>query len=904
MSTEASPMPSATSIMPVQAIPMAREASVDDLVQNGMRTFLTRLSRSTAGSLQAILDDVIVASTVLLADSGAVWLISSDGVTLDPVAHHDLDPRRRAAFATAFGLRHPTVGEGTVGRVAAAGEPVLVDHVDAAALDGMFPPYRDVLAEYGISSMVAVPLTSRGETIGVLELVRTGARPPFGQVGLARAYELATHAATFVDTARLMEQLRHQAHTLDHVYDAVIGVDPRMRVTSWNSGAARIYGVPAREAIGRPVLDVVPTDLDYDRGAFVPDDDVALSAAFAELMRDGQWAGRVRQQRADGGEVHVDVAVQLVRDLDGRPTGAVAVNRDLTAVLAAQEAVRAQEQTAQSVLDALPNLTAVLDTAGRITAVNQAWRALAARNGATSTTTDIGADYLAVLRRGAGQEPRARDALAGIEGVLTGRLPTFEMDYDVEVPGMDRSFSLTVVPLPGHGAVVSHHDITWRKSLERQLSYRATHDTLTGLPNRLLLHDRIMHALARCARTHCKVGVLFCDLDQFKVLNDTLGHAAGDQVLVAVARRLEHACRTSDSVTRFGGDEFVVVVEDVPDEQVVHLIAGRLLDSLSTPIQIEGSDLWFGVSIGVVISDGALRPTSEHVDALLSDADTAMYRAKEAGRNRVEYFHPSMRDAVANRLELTMSLRHAVARDELRLEYQPQFSCVDDSLLGVEALVRWQHPEKGLVPPGEFIPAAEESGIVVEIGQWVLDEACRQAAVWRYVFREPFTVSVNISPRQLMSRGLVHTVRASLDRHRLDPHRLCLEITEGALVQDPEVAADTLMQLRALGIRIAVDDFGTGYSSLAYLQRFPVDALKIDRSFVARILDTPKTAALVTGIVQLGRALGMDTLAEGIETEAQLRAVAATGCDGFQGFLRARPVSAQDITAMSRSFGP
>jgi EAL domain-containing protein (putative c-di-GMP-specific phosphodiesterase class I) len=278
-----------------------------------------------------------------------------------------------------------------------------------------------------------------------------------------------------------------------------------------------------------------------------------------------------------------------------------------------------------------------------------------------------------------------------------------------------------------------------------------------------------------------------------------------------------------------------------------------------------------------------------------------MYRAKEGGRNRIVMFDPHMREQVANRMALTMSLRHATDRDELRLLYQPQFACVGDHLVGVEALVRWQHPEKGLVLPGEFIEAAEESGIIVEIGRWVLDEACRQAAEWMPLRQVPFAVSVNISPRQLVSRGLLASVKSALDRHGLPADRLCLEITEGALMQDPELAAETLKALRELGVSIAVDDFGTGYSSLAYLQRFPVTALKVDRSFVARLSDTPKTAALVRGIVQLGRALGQTTIAEGVETTEHLEAVTAAGCDAFQGYLRSRPVPADVIATLVRS---
>ena len=505
-----------------------------------------------------------------------------------------------------------------------------------------------------------------------------------------------------------------------------------------------------------------------------------------------------------------------------------------------------------------------------------------------------------MLRTASRNRPPAREALAGLEGVLGGRLSQFSMDYDASVEGDERFYGLSIAPLADRsgGAIVKHMDITWRKTLERQLSHRATHDALTGLPNRLLLHDRLTQALVRARRSARLVAVMFVDLDQFKAVNDTLGHAAGDQVLVAVSRRLVRACRASDSVTRFGGDEFVLVVEDVDSLDNVRRIAQRVIDSMTTPIVVDGCELYFGASIGVAVTGGETTAAASQVEGLLRDADTAMYRAKEAGRNTFVVFDPDMRARVANRLSLTTDLRHAIARDELRLLFQPQFDCADDAVMGAEALVRWAHPERGVVPPGEFIEAAEESGVIVEIGAWVLDEACRQAAAWQLLAPRGFAVHVNLSPRQLADANVVPLVRHTLARHGLAAERLGLEITEGALMDDPEAAARTLEQLGDLGVQISVDDFGTGYSSLAYLQRFPVDALKIDRFFVSRIAEDAKTAALVRGIVGLADALGLGTVAEGVETAEQQRALRELGCRGYQGYLRARPGAAEIVTGL------
>jgi diguanylate cyclase (GGDEF)-like protein len=557
---------------------------------------------------------------------------------------------------------------------------------------------------------------------------------------------------------------------------------------------------------------------------------------------------------------------------------------------------KGQIPAAQSVIDALPSLTLILDSDAIVVATNHAWQQFNQAHAHEVTSLNVADNYLERLRHDAIGARWANQALAGMVSVLSGRLASFEMEYDLMIERVDRTFSLTMVPLPEGGAVVSHVDITWRKSLERQLSHRATHDTLTGLPNRTLLTDRLMQALQRANRSGNKVGVLFCDLDQFKVLNDTLGHAAGDQVIIAVARRLEAISRASDSVTRFGGDEFVVVVEDVKNETEVLALADRLRTSVTAPMQIDGVDLWFGTSIGVVLTDGMPRATSRDVDNLLRDADTAMYQAKDTGRNRIVLFTPSMREAVASQLELTMSLRHAVSRGELRMQYQPIFRCSDGTITGAEALVRWQHPQWGLIGPIEFIEAAEDSGAISDIGKWVLNEACRQAAQWQSMTSPGFSVAVNLSAKQLSDPDLVTMVAETIDRHRIDPNMIALELTESALMNDPEKATAVLRKLSDLGVWISIDDFGTGYSSLAYLQRFPVDVLKIDRSFIARILDTPQTTALVHGIVDLAHALGLLTVAEGIEFEEQRRAVSRAGCDTYQGFLSARPLDVAEFT--------
>ena len=422
-----------------------------------------------------------------------------------------------------------------------------------------------------------------------------------------------------------------------------------------------------------------------------------------------------------------------------------------------------------------------------------------------------------------------------------------------------------------------------------QMRTQALHDPLTGLPNRSLLLDRLQQALARADRRPQKVAVLFLDLDRFKVINDSLGHQTGDRVLVAVADRLVASLRPGDTATRFGGDEFVVVCEEVVDERQALEIAERLAARLREPFMLGGEEVFLSVSVGVSLANGS----EDDPTALLRDADAAMYRAKELGRARCDLFDAEMRARAVARLETENDLRRAIERGELRVHYQPNVSIDGGTVVGVEALVRWEHPRRGLVSPAEFIPLAEETGQIVPLGAWVLEEACRQLAIWtargRMSPARDFAVSVNLSPHQLASRDLVDQVRRVLLRTEVDPSQLCLEITETALLHDVDGAIETLRRLRGLGVRIALDDFGTGYSALSYLHVMPVDVLKIDRSFVGRLGPDPRDRAIVEGMISLAHALDLTVVAEGVETAGQLDDLAAMGCDVAQGFYFFRP---------------
>ncbi len=446
------------------------------------------------------------------------------------------------------------------------------------------------------------------------------------------------------------------------------------------------------------------------------------------------------------------------------------------------------------------------------------------------------------------------------------------------------------------GIVVNYRDITERRSLEEQLRYQAFHDALSGLPNRALFMDRLSHALVRARREIPSLAVLFVDLDDFKAVNDSVGHGIGDELLVAVAQRISGTLRDADTAARMGGDEFAVLIEDVADSEGPLGVAKRLLEALRLPLTLQGHEIRVTASIGVALYRGPENSAEE----LLRHADVAMYAAKNQGKDRITVFEPELHSSAIDRHQLKSDLHAALERGQFSLVYQPLASLADGEITGCEALLRWEHPIRGQVPPAEFVPLAEESGLIVPLGRWVLAEACRRAASWQRELDRDIYISVNLSGRQVEDENLLDDIRRALEDAQLDPSLLMLEITESVLLREVDTVLERLTTIKRLGVRLAIDDFGTGYSSLSYLRRFPVDVLKIDRSFISAVDGGAAEVALVRSIVSLAQMLNLRTVAEGIEQAGQLETLREMGVHDGQGHLFAHPLVPEALIGLLR----
>ena len=550
-------------------------------------------------------------------------------------------------------------------------------------------------------------------------------------------------------------------------------------------------------------------------------------------------------------------------------------------------AVRAAERF-RTLFEMAPDGRVVVDERGRVVLVN----AKAERLFGLVREELIGSALDSLVRPRSGTEQpwyRGSSPDRVVELDLYGRREGVEFPLEVSLTDMDLA--------AGRMISLAFKDVTERKLAADALAHQATHDPLTGLPNRTLFLDRLEHALARARRGEARLAVVFLDVDDFKLVNDSRGHDSGDSLLAGLTARLSAALRPGDTIARFGGDEFVVVCEDLGCEQDAAAIARRIVDSCAQPLKIGGYEHAVTVSAGVVVVDDPRTATPSNI---LRDADAAMYRAKAGGNGRVEVFDEGMRARMIERVQTESALHRALGRGELRLFYQPVVSLAVGEIVGAEALLRWQHPRRGLLAPSEFLPVAESSGLIIPIGLWVMEEACRQAAAWRDVRtrREPVPVSVNVSSRQIANSDLARSVAQVLRGTGLDPSLLDVEISEGTLLGDEWASARALRQLKDVGVRLVLDDFGSGFCSLNSLRRFTVDALKLDRSFVTALSGADSDGAIVNAVLGMAEALDLGVTAEGVETSQQAVRLRELGCLFAQGYLVGRPAPAEQLTAL------
>ncbi|MDB4894670.1 MAG: hypothetical protein JWN15_932 [Firmicutes bacterium] len=555
------------------------------------------------------------------------------------------------------------------------------------------------------------------------------------------------------------------------------------------------------------------------------------------------------------------------------------------------EEMRRKVADRENIMDTIPDIIYLLDVKGNLVHWNRHLEVVTGMSQAELMGQHVYALFATEDRPGIADAIRVGFAQGrfDVEGELLRKDRTTVLYHWRGAPLKDEQGR--VVGITGAG-----RDISDRKSIAEQMAHQAFHDPLTSLPNRALFMDRLAHALVRPQRHTGIVAVMFLDLDRFKVINDSLGHQVGDQLLVAAGQRLQACLRRDDTVARLGGDEFAILLAEIEDFTDATSLADRISERLRAPFVCDGRELFVTASIGIAVG----KPGHDQPDEILRDADLAMYQAKHKGKAQYQVFHPSMNTPTRERIELEIELRRAVECGDFQVYYQPQVQLTTGKIVELEALIRWPHPRLGWVAAADFIPLAEETGLIVPIGQWIMEEACRQVHDWQAdssPSEPPLRVSVNLSARQFQHPRLVDEIARSLRRSGLDPTSLKLEITETVMMQDSDSTLLKLQQLKSIGIQLAVDDFGTGYSSLAYLKRFPVDTVKIDGSFVAGLGRSSEDTAIVHAVITVAQALDLTVTAEGVETESQVAQLLALGCDQAQGYYFARPL---DADAMGR----
>lgn len=683
---------------------------------------------------------------------------------------------------------------------------------------------------------------------------------------------------------RIAEQaVRKLSLVVEQAADSVFITDPQGQIQYVNPAFEQLTGFTAEEAIGAS-----PSLIKSGHH-----DEAFFRNLWDTILAGGVFHETLVNRRKDGALFYEEQTIAPLFDHAMQITSFVSTGRDIT------DRIRSEEKRTQllEILEATTDFVAIMNDEGRLLYLNQAGRAMLG----IPDNEDISTRHIA------DHHPERV-----VQQILLEAFPTARRERVWHGEGVINSadgseIAVSQVVLAhrspnGAAGVFSTiaRDIGERKRFEHELKHQATHDALTGLPNRLLLEEHLSTELARAQRGRLQTAVIFLDIDNFKRINESLGHAAGDTLLRYVAQRLRNCVRPNDIVARYGGDEFTILVSDLPNANAILTVLHKLREAFGAAIFITGQDVYATFSMGVSVypNDG------NNPETLLKNADTAMYRAKANGRNQYQFYAPEMNARGEELLALETDLRRALDRREFVLYYQPQLHLHTGKITGVEALLRWQHPERGLVSPDDFIPLLEETGLIVPVGQWVLSDACAQYRKFRTAEHEPLRMSINVSARQFRENTLLDRIQQAIRDEGVPPHHLELEITESTAMHDVQATSEILAALDALGVRLAIDDFGTGYSSLAYLKRFPLDVLKIDRTFIPDSPDDDTTSAIAEASISLGHKLGLEVIAEGVETMTQMSFLRTHGCDIIQGYYFSHPQPADRMVEFIASHRP
>ena len=669
------------------------------------------------------------------------------------------------------------------------------------------------------------------------------------------------------------EENARQAQVLAQIHESVITMDLAGYITSWNKSAELLFGYSAEEAIGRNILILYANESENDE------------QGHDEFLEHGGREMEVRRRRKSGEVFWASLSLSTMHDADGTPSGLIGYLSDITERLAAAEILRLHATIFANNEEGI----LISDANRRIISVNRAFCSISGY-----AEEELIGQPLNMFECPPQDEDFYRAVWETVANEGNWRGETLQRRAD----GTSYPQWASLSAVNNTQGRLTHYfficsDISERKRAEERIHYLAYYDSLTGLPNRSLLHRLLGQALAEAQRGGQHGAVLFIDLNRFKPINDTLGHDVGDRLLAQVGERFRATLRGEDVMSRLGGDEFVAALFDIGRREDAGRVAQKLIDSLDDPFLIDSYELRLGASIGI-----SIYPQDSLVaENLLRYADVAMYRAKQTGQSGYMFYSEEMNQRSLDRLKIENGLRLALERGELMVHYQPKTDMARSRVIGAEALVRWRHPDNGMISPGDFIPVAEDSGLVVQIGEWVLEQACRDALAWRSAGLPTIKIAVNISAKQLSGR-LPSIVAAVLARHGLDSGSIELELTESMLMHGSDAVITMMDELHDMGIALALDDFGTGYSSLSYLKRFPIDTLKIDRSFVSGIPGDPSDCAIAGAIVSMAKQLGHKVIAEGVETEAQLAFLERIGCDEIQGFLFSPALPAHEFAEM------